>query len=134
MPNSEMIVVTGHLGRDAENIQKDGKTVGLKFSLAVGHGYRDKNGEWIDSGTTWYDVVAFGDAAAALRNADLTRGQAVRVQSRELQAGAWIDKEGNPRPRLTLKVWEGDVAIVLYTAKQQRTHESAAASPTGVPF
>lgn len=132
MPNSELIIVTGHISEPAD-IVKDGKTIGYKFGLAVGHGYKDKSGEWVDSGTTWYDVTTFGVGADTLREAGLRKGQAVRVQSRELQASAWIDKQGEARPRLTLKVWDGDVSVVQYGAKRMDENR-AEGNTTGVPF
>lgn len=119
MPQGEIITITGHLGRDPEDIKKDGNVIGLKFSVGVGHGYKDKTtGQWVNTETNWWNVLAYGAAADTLRNSfDLRKGRCVRVQSREVIATAWTDKDGKVRPQLALKVWDGDVAIVLHKPK-----------------
>lgn len=118
-PN-EHIVITGRLSADPNDIKDKatGEAIGIKFSVPIGHGYKDKeSGTWVDTGTTWFDIAAFGETAETLRNAGLYKGQFVRVQSNEMKVEAWKDKEGNPQPRVTLKIWDGDVSIVQHKPK-----------------
>ena len=119
MPQGEMITVTGHIGRAIEEMKtKDGHAFGAKFSLAVSHRAKNKDtGEYETKHTNWWTVVAFGDAGKALFMRGLQKGDCVRVQSRECEPRPYIDKEGNARVDLQLKVWDGDVSAVYYVAK-----------------
>ena len=119
MPQGESITVTGHIGRAVEEMKtKDGHAFGAKFSLAVSHKTKNKDtGEWETKHTNWWTVVAFGDAGKALLMRGLQKGDCVRVQSRECEPRPYIDKEGNARVDLQLKVWDGDVSLVFYVPK-----------------
>jgi len=123
MPQGELITVTGHIGRAVEEMKtKEGHTFGAKFSLAVSHKTKNKDtGEWETKHTNWWTVVAFGDAGRALFMRGLQKGDCVRVQSRECEPRPYIDKEGNARVDLQLKVWDGDVSLVFYVPKNKDT-------------
>jgi len=134
MPRGEIITITGHLGREPEDIVKDGNIIGIKFSVAVGHGYKNKSGEWVEGDTNWWTVTAFGPAATAVRAAGLHKGEAVRVQSREIVAKAYLDKTNFPRVDLSLKVWDGDIARVLYTPKDSSGGSYQQSAPGSAQF
>jgi len=59
--NLKELTVIGCLGNDAEVKQsKDGNSY-ISFSVAVNSGYKDKNGNWINS-TTWANVTYFKES------------------------------------------------------------------------
>ena len=71
MPNLALIVLTGHLGRDAELKNFSGADI-LKFSLAVTTGWGEKKR------SSWYECAVFGKQAVSLAD-KIHKGDAVTV-------------------------------------------------------
>lgn len=52
------IMLIGNLGKDAET-RFSANNVGItKYSLATTHGYKGKDGQWVNE-TTWHNIVSF---------------------------------------------------------------------------
>lgn len=118
MPQSELIIITGHLGAEPRDIVKDGQTVGISFTVYVSHGYKDKNsGQWVQTNTNKWNITAYGDAAIGIREYSLTKGSAVRVQGRNVFAKTYQAKDGTHGIDLSMRVWDGDVSQVVYKPK-----------------
>lgn len=52
------ITLIGNLGNDAENRFTTNNLSVTTFSIATTHGYKGKDGEWINQ-TTWHNIVAY---------------------------------------------------------------------------
>lgn len=115
--NSENTVISGHLGRDAEVITANEKTL-VKFSVAVGYGKRDNRK------TTWYDVVTWHGVAKACVN--LKKGEAVIV-SGKMRCNDWEDREGAKRRSWTLQA--DIVGKVLYVSEKRPTVQAPQDDP-----
>ncbi len=62
MPNLNIRIACGHLGKDPECKQTQNGRAVCTFSIATNNGYK-KNGEWIDKPPTWHNVVVWGPLA-----------------------------------------------------------------------
>lgn len=101
----------GHLAADAEvRYTNSGEEV-VSLRLAVGVRRRDAEKGWIDVRTDWLDVAVW-NAALAGRVTGLRKGQHVEVRGR-LKFGAYIDRDGVPRPSTTLTAF----SVTLVPAK-----------------
>jgi single stranded DNA-binding protein len=86
MAHFALIVLTGHIGRDAELTYLSTGTAVLKFSLAVNTGSKDKQT------LSWYSVAFFGSRAEKLAPW-LTKGKGVIV-SGEPTIRQWTSQAG----------------------------------------
>lgn len=82
------VTVVGRAGGEVATKTFDGGGSQAELSIAVGQGYK-KNGEWVDTGTTWYRLVAAGDYAQdnwpAVGKGDKVRIDDGRLETREFQ-------------------------------------------------
>ena len=104
--------------------KSDGKPR-LSFSAAEGHRKKGPDGQWADSGTTWYNVTVFGRQAEDLADI-LQEGakQAVVVNGR-METRAF---EHNGEQRTSLDVVANEVGIVHKAAQEPRHPAPAAQS------
>ena len=86
------VTIVGHAGNAAQNpaYDKEGTRGILELSIGVGEGYK-KDGEWVDTGTTWYIYTASGEYADQLRN--VGKGDKVRVDNARLEAREFKRKD-----------------------------------------
>lgn len=77
-----------------------GKAVG-KVNVAENH-YRNDNGQWQQTGVTWYRLTIF-DKAAELAAEHIRKGDRI-VFTGELKTEEWQDKEGNVKSSLEVLV------------------------------
>jgi single-strand DNA-binding protein len=106
---------SGNLGRDPEfKYLQNGTTAVVKFSIGVAM-FRPQDG---DKGTTWVDIVAYGDLAETINNT-LKKGDKVDVKAR-LNIRPYTDKDGNKRK---------SVEMVAFEAKKHEFGNSAKAAP-----
>lgn len=88
------VILIGNLGRDPElRYLPSGQAV-VKFSLATGAKWKDKNGQ-LQERTDWHNIVAFG-RQGEICNEYLKKGSPVYVEGR-IQTRSWEDKDGNKK-------------------------------------
>ncbi len=87
------IQLIGNLGQDAETRFTQENLSITSFSLATTHGYKGKDGNWVNE-TTWHKVVAFNLSDYFKEN--LKKGKKVYVEGR-LTKRDYTDKEGVKR-------------------------------------
>lgn len=85
---NDILTIAGNIGNDPiRNETKTGRTV-LNFRVGSSSGYYDqRTGAWVDGGTNWYAVVAYGNLAEHAK-ASLRRGDPVIVSGR-LKVREW---------------------------------------------
>lgn len=78
------ITLVGRAGGDAENpaYDKNGERGIKQVRVAVGQGYK-KEGEWVDTGVTWYTVTGREDDIGHVRKGDKVRLDDARLETRE---------------------------------------------------
>jgi single-strand DNA-binding protein len=88
------VILIGNLGRDPElRYLPNGDPV-VKFTLATGSRWKDKNGQ-LQERTDWHNIVAFR-RQAEICNEYLKKGSPVYVEGR-IQTRSWEDKDGNKK-------------------------------------
>lgn len=85
---NDVVTISGNIGNDpTKNETRAGKPV-INFRVGSSHRYLDqRTGEWVDGGTNWYAISAFGNLAEHAK-ASLHRGDAVIVTGR-LKVREW---------------------------------------------
>jgi single-strand DNA-binding protein len=94
-----MISFKGNVGTvTGLEFSQDGKA---RFKFSVAEGHRGKvNGEWADTGTTWYTVTVFGNEAETLADV-VAAGQKQRVTvTGRLSSRKYTTKDGQERDNL----------------------------------
>jgi len=127
MPNHALIVLTGHLGRDAETKFLTNSTPVTRFTLAVTTGFGDKKL------TSWYSCSAFGDRYQKIAGY-LTKGKPITVvgepSNREYTTDAGVK-------RMNIQVRVNDI-VLLGSRDDAPAHHGAAPAPqaedAGIPF
>lgn len=105
---------------------QDGKP---RFQLSVAEGHRGKvNGEWADTGTTWYSVTLFGYQAEDLDEVLEQGGKQRVVVSGRLSSREY---EVNGEKRSSLDVVADHVGVV--PRKAQGRSQQAQGSPWSAP-
>lgn len=120
MPNHALIMLTGHLGRDAETKFLANGTPVIRFSLAVTTGINDKKV------TTWYNASAFGERYAKIAQY-LTKGRPVTIVG-EPCAREWKSDSGVSHTDIEVRV--NDVVLLGNIDKEVRQSAPAAAATT----
>lgn len=88
--SNDVITIAGNIGNDPiSNETRAGKAV-INFRVATSSGYFDqRTGAWVENGTNWYAVSAFGNLAEHAQGS-LRRGHPVivvgRLRQREWEA------------------------------------------------
>ncbi len=88
------VILVGNLGKDPEERQLDNGALLVRFSLATGENYRDRDGNW-QSRTEWHDVVMWRTQAERAK-ASLRKGMMVYLEGK-LRTRKWQDNDGNDR-------------------------------------
>ncbi|MEJ5198927.1 MAG: single-stranded DNA-binding protein [Anaerolineae bacterium] len=117
-------IVVGHLGRDPEMRYTPSGVPVTSFSIATTRRWTNANGEQQEK-TTWFRVTCWRKTAE-LAAQYLTKGRLVLVEG-DIDASAWIDKEGSPRASLELTA-----TAVRFLGGRGEGGEGVAAGP-GVP-
>lgn len=79
---------------------KDGSKGILELSIPINEGYK-KDGEFVQTGTTWYSYVAGGDYANALRA--INKGDKVRVDDAKQEVREYTNKDEKTVRGITLR-------------------------------
>ena len=87
------IMLIGNLGKDAETRFTTNNTAVTTFSLATTHGYKGKDGNWVND-TTWHNVISFN--LPDFYKEALKKGKKFYVEGR-LSKRDYTDKEGQKK-------------------------------------
>lgn len=92
MINGTQITVVGNLAEDPEMRYTATGIAVTNFRIGVQNRRVQRNGEWVDTGTTWYRVNVWRDLAENAAQS-LSRGTRVIVVG-TLESRQWEDREG----------------------------------------
>lgn len=95
-----------------------------ELSVGVSQGYK-KDGEWVDTGTTWY-VLSATIGHAEEHWPYVGKGDKVRFEDAKQETREWTDKDGNTR--LQIKLSYGTLSVV-----QAKNAEATADNFAGEP-
>jgi len=114
---------------------QDGKPR-ISFSAAETARIKDQSGQWVDGGTTWYNVTLFGGAAEALDH--LIAGQGGKGKVIFSGRMSTREYEHNGEKRESLDVVADNVGLVPKNAPQQGHQQQPAqgqwgGQPTAAP-
>ena len=123
MPNHALIVLTGHLGRDAEVKFLANGTPVTRLTLAVTTGINDKKV------TTWYKASAFGDRYQEIAKY-LTKGRPITIVG-EPCAREWKSEETGAK-HTDIEVRVNDI-VLLGTIDKEVRQSAPAAPATAAP-
>jgi single-strand DNA-binding protein len=88
------VILIGNLGKDPELRYLPSGGPVVKFSLATGARWKDKDGQ-LQERTDWHNIVAFGRTAEVC-NEYLKKGSPIYVEGR-IQTRSYDDRDGNKR-------------------------------------
>lgn len=111
-PNNYIGVTTTIVGYAASDARppaydKEGTRGVLQVPIAINEGYK-KDGEFVKTGTTWYDIEAGGDAAETLRG--IRKGDKIRVDDAKQEVRDYKAGDGTEKKGITLKF--GQVTVL----------------------
>jgi hypothetical protein len=86
---------------------KDGSKGVLEISIPINEGYK-KDGEFVQTGTTWYTYSAAGDYAATLKS--IHKGDKVRVDDAKQEVREYTNKDGEKVKAISLRF--GSIAVI----------------------
>ena len=112
---------------------QDGKPR-ISFSAAETARIKDQSGQWVDGGTTWFNVTLFGGAAEALDQ--LIAGQGGKGKVIFSGRMSTREYEHNGEKRESLDVVADNVGLVPKNAPQQGQQQPAqqwGGQPTAAP-
>lgn len=103
------VTLVGWAASDARNpaYDKDGSKGVKEVSIPINEGYT-KDGEFVQTGTTWYTVSAAGDYAADI--AAIKKGDKVKITNAKQEVREYEDREGNKKLGINLRY--GTVTIL----------------------
>lgn len=78
---------------------KEGKRSYKQIPIAINEGYK-KDGEFIQTGTTWYDVELHEDAVSFL---GIGKGDKIRVDDAKQEVRSYTNKDGEEKLGISLK-------------------------------
>jgi len=121
---STQVTLRGRLTRHPELTYAKSGTAVARFAVVTSRNVKDRDtGEWTETGTSFWDCVAFGQFAENIAES-LEKGMSVIVQGQAAQE-EWVTKEGEKRK--TIKVTCDDVAPSLRwaSARVKRAERNA---------
>jgi len=86
------VTIVGHAGNDPEYPPYDlsGERGIQQVRVAVGQGYKNKSGEWVETGTAWYTVTGRVEDLG-----EVHRGDKIRVDDARLEVREFTRKDGS---------------------------------------
>ena len=96
------ITLVGYVSNPARPpaYDKDGSKGVLELSIPINEGYK-KDGEFVQTGTTWYTYSAAGEYADALR--ELAKGDKVRIDDAKQEVREYTDRDGAKQKGISLR-------------------------------
>lgn len=107
--NGAAVVIVGSAGGSPEIKRFDGGGSVAELSVAVNTGYKNRNGEWVDTGANWYTLSATEDWANN-NWPEIFKGDKVRIDGAELSFKPYAKKNGEPGVEASLRF--GTVVVV----------------------
>ncbi len=95
----QQTIVVGRVGRDAEMRYAPGGIPVTNFSVAVDRRWTDASGQAQEK-VTWFRIVCWRKLAEVTAQY-VKKGQRILVAG-DIEASAWIDRDGTPRASLEL--------------------------------
>ena len=132
MISGVQVTIVGNIGADPEmRYTPTGQAV-TSFSVGSQNRSYKKDDKWVDTGTTWYRVIAWRDLAENIAQS-LKRGNRV-IATGSLVSRDWEDKEGNKRTswELTADACGPDLAFANVAVAPRAKRARAGASPDDV--
>lgn len=80
---------------------KDGTSGVLEITIPINEGYK-KDGEFIQTGTTWYTYSGAGEFAQSTL-APIAKGTKVRIDGAKQEVREYKDRDGNAKLGITLR-------------------------------
>lgn len=86
-------VVVGYVAGPAKAPlwDKEGTSGRLEVSIPLNHGYKGKDGEWVQTSTSWFNYSASGEYADALKA--LAKGDKVRIDDAKFETRTYTKKD-----------------------------------------
>ena len=96
------ITLVGYVSNPARPpaYDKDGSKGVLELSIPINEGYK-KDGEFVQTGTTWYTYSAAGEYADALKA--LGKGDKIRIDDAKQEVREYTDKDGAKQKGISLR-------------------------------
>lgn len=106
--NGAAIVLVGYAAGDPEfpPYDRDGKRPYKQVSVAVNEGYK-KDGEFVQTGTTWYRIERHQDDWAKL---GVQKGDKIRLEGAKQEVRPYKNKNGEDQLSITLSY--GDLTVL----------------------
>ena len=113
---------------------KDGSTNVLELSIPINEGYK-KDGEFVQTGTTWYTYSGAGDFAQNVL-ANIAKGTKVRIDGAKQEVREYKNKDGESKLGITLRFGELTILEAPNGGGSSATADtwSAPTSGAGTPF
>lgn len=109
------VTVVGWIANDPEYppYDKEGKRGFKRFSVPVREGYK-KDGEFKETGTTWYEVTLHEDKIDELSDngIHLVKGAKVRIEDAKQEVREYKNKNGEEKLGITLSY--GNINVIEY--------------------
>jgi single-stranded DNA-binding protein len=102
------VTVVGRAGGPVNVKEFQGGGSVAELSIAVSQGYK-KDGEWVDTGTTWYTLQAAANYASD-NWPEVGKGDKVRVDDAKQETRTYPKKDGGEGLQITLKF--GTLSVV----------------------
>lgn len=96
------LTLVGWTASEARNpaYDKEGKKGVKELSIPINEGYT-KDGEFVQTGTTWYTYSAAGDYAATLEA--IPKGSKIRIDDAKQEVREYKDRDDNPKLGIGLR-------------------------------
>lgn len=102
------VTIVGRAGGPVNVKEFQGGGSVAELSIAVSQGYK-KDGDWVDTGTTWYTLQAAANYAAD-NWPEVGKGDKVRVDDAKQETRTYSKKDGGEGLQITLKF--GTLSVV----------------------
>lgn len=108
--------IVGYAASDPRNpaYDKEGTKGVQEISIPINEGYK-KDGEFIQTGTTWYTYVATADFIA--EHFPVKKGDKVRIDGAKQEVREYTTKDGETKLGISLRF--GDVSILESKASEE---------------
>lgn len=105
---------------------KDGSKGVLELSIPINEGYK-KDGEFVQTGTTWYTYSAAGEYADALR--EVNKSDKIRIDDAKQEVREYTASDGSKRMGISLRY--GTLTVLESKEPAMASHSSDGFTPSG---
>lgn len=107
------VTMTGRVGTEPEVINYSGGK-GIKFRMVTSDRVKNKNGEWEDRDTSWWNVEAWSRIAEQSQNV-LKKGQEITVVG-TVREESYVDKSGNNK--FVTQIKANNISVSVYSLQK----------------